>query len=110
MSTLAERIAADTGRLLKNLPGTVEARFTANGSTTSKSIKVVFCAPYSQTDLFDGGTTNTAPVVFVAESEVENPEKGDTYKIDTVTYYSQKVVPHGIGLNVVTLSKQATHG
>lgn len=110
MSTFQERVAADAGRLLKNLPTTKTATFTASGETKSKSIKVSFAPPYSQTDMFDGSTTNTAPVVFVAESEVETPEKGDTYLIDSVTYYAQKIVPNGVGMNVVLLSKKAAHG
>lgn len=95
---------------MKKLPTTKTAIYTADGQTKSKSITVAFAPPYSQTDIFDGSATNTLPVVFVAESEVESPEKGDTYLIESVTYYAQKIVPNGVGMNVVMLSKKAAHG
>jgi len=110
MSTLRERIASDAGRLFRESLLGVEAVYTATGASVSRTISVGFAPPYSQVDMFDGEATNTTPVAFVPETEVESPARGDTYLIDDVTYYAQKVIPNGIGLNIVTLSRQATHG
>lgn len=71
------------------------------------TIPVIFEDPFVAIQgLGDAGVGGTVPVARCKTTDVANASRGDTLKIDDVTYYVQEVQPDGRpGVTLLILSK-----
>ena len=81
------------------------ATYTPSGGV-AVSVNVIFDDEYTGTNLGTGEIDTAAPQVRVITGDVTGIKNGDTFIINSVTYYVISCQPDGTGVSVVQLSKR----
>lgn len=73
--------------------------------TNASSVTVNFFNEGEELDVAQGVTVIRKPKLQVRTSDVATPKRGETFLIDSTTYYILKAVPDGEGMWLIHLSE-----